>query len=375
MDKVKNFFQKIKNSICSFGSKVKKLFSDLLTKIKGLDKKKKIILLVVTIIVLALIILGIVLLVISGQKKKSMEYAMGNLNNKGMVDSAGGTVYLDYYNTDIENGENVDKNGIYKLSGKKLKLIDKQAEVRSINVVGKWIYYVSIDTSDYHKEIVKINKNGKDRTVLVDDIEGINPSGGEMFVKGKDIYFIGKNDKLETIRTDGKKRKQISNEELISFQIVDKNIYFLTVDYELKKMSINGENVEEITSVNMDSFQIEKDNIYYIDKADEYLKKMDLNGENISNVIENEVQYYNITDGNLYYQKVSEDNESSSIYKVNLKNNKETKVVDLNGAAYTNICVAGNWIYYVDKIEGNYYYYTIYRVKANGDKKEMLTVD
>lgn len=373
MEKVKNFFSKVKTSICNLGSKIKKFISNLLAKIKGLDKKKKIILLAITLIILILIVSGIVLLILSANKQKSMEYAMGNLNNNGMVDSKGNTVFLNYYITDYYED---DKDfGLYKVSGKKLELLDEQYYVRSINVVGKWVYYVTIDKSDYHKEIYKIKTDGKDKSILVDDIEGADASGGEMFVKGKNIYFIGNNNKLETIRTDGKKRKQVSNEEMISFQIVDNEIYFLSIDYELKKMSINGENVEEVTSINMDSFQIAKKNIYYIDKSDSYLKKMDLNGENISNVIESDIRYYNISDGMLYYQKLSEEDEVNSLYKVNLKNGKETKIIDFNGAAYTCIGVAGKWIYYLDKMEDNYYNYTVYRVKTNGDKKEMLTVN
>ncbi len=368
MEKVKSFFSKMKSSILNLYSKIKKSIVSLIDKIKKMDKKKKIILLVVSIIILILIITGICLLIFSGKKETSM----GNLNNKGIAATSGGDVYFHYFNTNIEEDGNVDNNGLYEMSGNKLKMLDKQSLIRSVNVSGNWVYYVSIDEQDYHREIIKISKNGKNKTVLVDDIEAKDPSGGEMLVHGNNIYFIGSGYKLETMKKNGKDRKQLSNEEMISFQIVDKEIYFLSLDYELKKMSINGENIEDVTSINITSFQVEEDSVYYIDKSDENLKKMDLNGENVSSVIDGVVRYYNITDGNLYYQKTSEDN-TSSIYKMNLKKNEETKVVDLSGS-YTTICIVGKWMYYVDKIENNYYYYTVYRVKTNGDKKEMISI-
>ncbi|MBR3132812.1 MAG: DUF5050 domain-containing protein [Clostridia bacterium] len=343
-----------------------KSFKNFFEKIKELDNKKKMIIMVSSFIALLFIVIAVVLLNVLRDK----EVSMGNINNRGMVDTAGGKTYLYYYNTDVENGDN-DKNGLYKISGNKVQELDKQKNVRYINASGNYIYYLV--ENDENKEIVKISKNGKNRTVLVDDIETGGATKNEIWVKGKNIYFIGSNNKLEVINKKGEDRKQVSNEEMLCFQIVNKDIYFISADYELKKMSLNGENVEKITNTNISSFQIYNKKIYYLNMNDEYLYEMDLDGDNAKEVIKNFVRYYNISDGYLYYNKTNEDNKMS-IYRRKLNSKEDEKVVDLEGT-YTYIGISGNWMYYIDKIEDNYYYYTTYRVKLNGKDKQVIKVE
>ena len=364
MEKVKSFFSKIGES-----------FKGIIDKVKGLGKKNKIILSVICAVILILLVIGILVLIFSSNKLVSA----GNMNNRGMVDSSGGKTYFVYYNSNVENEEEFEKRGLYEMSGKNTKLLVNGDDIRSVNAIGNWVYYVTISPDDFHREVVKIRTNGKEKTVLVDDIE-VDPqeddiSCDDMIVYKDKVYFIGTKNKLEVISKKGKDRKELGNEKVSSFQIVGDKIYFLTSDYELKKMSLSGKDTEEVSPVNMISFQVVKNQIYYINMNDNYLKRMDLDGENDEVVIEDIVGAYNITNGKLYYQKQRDDEGNIAIYKreLNKEDDEDTKVVDLKGE-WTRICIDGNYIYYIDEIEDNFYYYTLFRVKTDGKDKEEIKV-
>lgn len=358
MEKVKGFFQKI-------GA----FFKGLFDKFKGFDKKKKITTIVICVLALALIVLGICLLLFVDRK----EVSMGNINNKGFADNSGNEIYF-FFDNDNQDDKSNEKRGLYKLKGKKVELIDKQDIIRSINVSGNYVYYISINPENFQRKIIKASKNGKNKTTLVDEIESTYLSDGEMIVSGNKIYFIGDNNKLETINKKGEDRTQVSNEEMISFQVVGKEIYFLTKNYELKKMSVKGEDIKSVSSVNMSSFQVVKNSIYYKDNSDDHLRKMNLNGEDSEEVVSGIVDSYNITDGYLYYCKTDNDNNKSSMYKKKLNSDKESKITDLEGK-HADICVVGKWIFYTDRIEDSLYYNTVYRIKTDGKDKEMIKVD
>ncbi|MBR3152971.1 MAG: DUF5050 domain-containing protein [Clostridia bacterium] len=355
MEKVKKFFSKIGDA-----------FKGWADKIVNLDKKKKIILVVSLLAVLAVIFLVIFLLA-----NRNKGVSMGNINNRGMADGSGNNVFFYYYNTDAENGGN-KKQGLYKTSGKKFELLDEQDTVNYINVSGNYVYYVTRDPVDYHKEIVKISKNGKNKTVLIDDIANSNYSNCEMIVNKNKIYFIGSNNKLEIMDTKGENRKQVSNEDIYAFQIVGKDIYYISSSYEIKKMSIEGNDVEEISPTNVLSFQVVGNKIYYLNMNNNFLERMDLDGENQEVVIEEMINYYNITDNVLYFVRQNDENKMA-IYKKKLNDDNETKIVDLKGS-YTNICVVGKWIYYIDQMDDSYYYYTMNRIKTDGKDREQIEV-
>ena len=56
-----------------------------------------------------------------------------------------------------------------------------------------------------------------------------------------------------------------------------------------------------------------------------------------------------------------------------LNGKKNQKLVDLS-SANIKICVVGKWIYYTDKLDDSPYYYTVYRVQANGKNKEKVNI-
>ena len=99
--------------------------------------------------------------------------------------------------------------------------------------------------------------------------------------------------------------------------------------------------------------------------------KLNLKDNTDKEVIERKVKTFNIYEKTIYYA-VNEDSEQA-IYKKKINGKKTEKVTDLSSANVI-ISVVGKWVYYTDKIEDSPYYYTIYKVKTNGEDKQKVNI-
>ena len=135
-------------------------------------------------------------------------------------------------------------------------------------------------------------------------------------------------------------------------------------------MKKNGSSIEKIGN-GIDSFQIVGNDVYYISKANQYLMKLNLKDNTDKEVIERKVKTFNIYEKTIYYA-VNEDSEQA-IYKGKINGKKTEKVTDLSSANVI-ISVVGKWVYYTDKVEDSPYYYTIYKVKTNGEDKQKVNI-
>lgn len=226
------------------------------------------------------------------------------------------------------------------------------------------------NNGNYIRQIVKIKPNGEKKQVLVDNIETTSIGNDSLNVSDGWVYYLNSDSKLEKVKTNGEKRQQISDEEIVYFQISGKYIYYTTKDDDFKRMKKNGSNSEKFEN-GIGAFQIVEDNVYYISKANKHLMKLNLKDNKDTEVVNKKIKTFNIYEKTIYY--AVNENDEQAIYKMNISGKKNEKVVDLQSSNVV-INVVGKWIYYTDKVENSPYYYTIYRVKTNGESQEKVNI-
>lgn len=385
----KNVFKAMLEKVKEFFKSLPDAFTRLKESIKNMERKNKIILAVVCAVVLVLLIVLIVSL-INGNKYGN---TAGNINNAGYVVKDGSGVVLSYVNTydSSEDSDNYQRSGVYGVkSNGKIKTYETFGEktyAYSINKIGNWVYYMKVDVNNSTRDIVKTN--GNKRIVLVDNMSSYEKNTEHLLenyellqVAGKYVYYINENLNITRMKTNGKEKEVIRDEIKVSdFQVYKDYIYINNIDGEFIKVSLKDfEDKTMLSNINANNFQVEGKYIYYIDKANK-LVRTNLDGEEEKVIVDKEIKSFNVVKNDVYYfaEYKAENAEEGAvgitnayaIFKLNVKKNETTKVVETD-ASYSNINVAGKWIYYNDKIKDDYYYYTIYRVKTDGSEKEDL---
>lgn len=187
----------------------------------------------IVLIALAVILVLIIALII-GTGKEEYGNTYGNLRNKGIVATKGNQIYY----VAFDEG-NVD--GIYKAkkNGK-----EKSEKVSSeygyyLNIVGKYMYYISEENS----QLIRAKLNGEDNQVIAENVslEPIVVTNNWIY------YFEGTN--LYKVKTNGKNRTQLSNKAIENYQVVGNQIYYTYESngkYVLAKMNLSGKNVVKI---------------------------------------------------------------------------------------------------------------------------------
>ena len=385
----KNVFKAALEKVKDFFKSIADCFTRVIENVKNMERKNKIILAVISIVVLVLL----VVLIVSLTSRYRYGNTAGNINNAGYVVKDGSGVVLSYVNTydSSEETEKYQKSGVYgvKSNGKvkTYETFEDKIYAYSINKVGNWVYYMKIDENNSTRDIVKTN--GKKRIVLVDNMSSYEENTEHLLenyellqVAGKYVYYINENLNITRIKTNGKEKTIIRDEIKVSdFQVYKDYIYINNIDGEFIKVSLKDfEDETMLKNINANNFQVEGKYIYYIDKANK-LVRTNLDGEEEKVIVDKEVKSFNVVKNDVYYfaeYKAENAKEGAvgitnayAIFKLNVKKNETTKVVNTE-ASYSNINVAGKWIYYNDKIANDYYYYTIYRVKVDGTEKEDL---
>ena len=354
-----------------------KFFKNFSEKFKSLDESKKKKILISGIAIVVIIILAIIIAIVSS-KIGAADKKSGNLKNDGFATGKGNTAYI---STSVITASNEATKGLLEVTPKNTtKVIDESEYVKSVNLYKGKLYYLAINktsTGKYTRQVVKINLNGENREVLVDNIETTSIGNDTLNISDGWIYFLNGDSELEKVKiSNTDKRQPVSKEEKISyFQISGKYIYYITADDEFKRMKKDGSSEEKISN-GIEKFQVVADEVYYISKSDKSLMKFDLNGNDRkeTKVIERKVQAFNIYEKTIYYA-VNEENDGGeqALYKMKLNGKKNEKIVDLSSANVV-IGISGKWIYYTDKVDDSPYYYAIYRVQADGKNKEKVNI-
>lgn len=283
-----------------------------------------------------------------------------NLNNLGFATQNNEWVYYLGFN----EGQ---ADGIYKLKGNKNeKIIDDYALY--LNGTDKNIYYL-----DSEENIVKIKTNGENKETVIENVDL------EKFITIGDWIYYFDEAKLCKIKTNGEEKQIILEKSIENYEIDGDLIYYSYKNngkYVISKVKTNGESNIKISEDAGKLFFIKGNCIYYI--SENYnenrneLWKIEKNGKNKEKILDLSKEMYmdsvNFNENEIYYLKKGEET-NLAIYKINLKDGKETKVIDVNGyATYLNII--DNWIYYPDvNDEGND---EMFRIKTNGEGKESL---
>ena len=289
-----------------------------------------------------------------------------NLNNLGFATKNNGWVYYLGFN----EGQS---DGIYKLNeNKNEKLIDDYALY--LNKSDKNIYYI-----DSEANIVKMKTSGKDKKIIVEDVDL------EKFIIIDDWIYYFDEAKLCKIKTNGKEKQIVLEKTIENYEIDGEWIYYTYKNngkYIISKVKTNGEDNIKISEDAGATFFIKGNYIYYTyeryyEDNGEYkneLWKVKINGKNKKKIADLSEKIYidsiNFNENEIYYLEKDEE-AKLAIYKINLKNKEETKVVEINGyVTYLNII--DNWIYYPDVDEnGND---TMFRIKTNGKDKQKLSL-
>ena len=321
----------------------------------------------IVLIALAVILVLIIALII-GTGKEEYGNTYGNLRNKGIVAAKGNQIYY----VAFDEG-NVD--GIYKAkkNGK-----EKSEKVSSeygyyLNIVGKYMYYISEENS----QLIRAKLNGEDNQVIAENVslEPIVVTNNWIY------YFEGTN--LYKVKTNGKNRTQLSNKAIENYQVVGNQIYYTYESngkYVLAKMNLSGKNVVKIDEEAGREFFVNGNKIYFInEKYDmenyEYkyeLYKMKTNGKKKEKIcdIAGGLDTYtvNFTEDAIYYAKAVKD-EKMAIYSIKLNGKDETKITEVN--TYSNaINIVDKFMYYLNENEeGNV---QVYRIRTNGQYNKAM---
>ncbi len=378
---------KAKNSNV-FCEKVKDSLIRLKENIKNLTMKSKIILGIVTIIVFILIITLISTIRTSYGNKS------GNINNIGFAVKSGGSTIISYINTvdESDNSENYKSSGLFEITSsgkaKVYEKFDKNVYAYSINKIGNWVYYMKVDENNSTRSIVKTN--GNKSINLVENLSSYEKNSDYllnnyqlMYVIDDYVYYINENLNLARVKINGKTKEVIRDEiEVSDFQIYDGYIYINNIDNEFVKINLKDfEDKKTISSINANDFQVERKNIYYIDKSDKLIRT-NLEGKEEKTIIDKDIKSFNVVGKDIYYfseyngENTNEEGTTDitneyAIFKLDTKKNETKKIVE-TATSFSYINVVGKWIYYNDKIDGDYYYYTIYKVKTDGTNKQDL---
>ena len=312
-----------------------------------------------------ILVLVIVLIIGTGKPKYGNTY--GNLRNKGIVAEKGSQIY--YIAFDEGNAD-----GVYKIkkNGKGKEKVSSEYGYY-LNISGSYLYYISLEK----EQLIKAKLNGSKSEVIAENVGSAPITVVDNWI----YYFEGTN--LFKIKTNGKKRTQLSNKAIENYQIVGNKIYY---SYEndgkqvIAKMDLNGKNVVKIDEEAGREFFVTGNKIYFInEKYDmenyEYkyeLYKMKTNAKKKEKVCDIaggvDTHTINFTENALYYAKTVKD-ENMAIYSIKLNGKNETKITEVN--TYSNaINIVEKYMYYLDENEdGNI---QVYKIKINGQDKQAM---
>jgi internalin A len=253
----------------------------------------------------------------------------GNLVNGGYYLQQGDWVYY----ADYINGFQMFKRS---LDGTQRSRVTTDDHIRSINILGEWIYYMG------YMGVYKVKTDGNGLTWLA-------PGSGQVIVYDNYIYY---NDWEEMYRMDldGGNRKLLGRFDIQNgsslwqhqFNIADGFIYF-TNGVNIYKVSLDGTSSTHLYGGAISYINVVGDWIYYLDgNRENAIYKMKTDGtEQGTLVCSDSGRNMNIEGGYIYYSNL---NDNSTLYRMNLDGTGKKKLSTMPVYDYINI--SGEWIYF-----------------------------
>lgn len=208
-------------------------------------------------------------------------------------------------------------------------------------------YYMTYNGETYHFNLIKENKETKEKQILTDS------AAGSLCAVGDYIYFMDmETTGVKRITKDGTKIDTILETAVTHMDVVGNTLYYVQLDYDnpnnltleqcqtlasqgqmdsfhrLHKMNIDTKEDTLLTQGGVQTCAIYGDRIYYLTSADTtwdngHLWSIDLNGKDAKEIVDVPVATFLVKDNTLYYSPMylesSKGNEIASVSELDYK--------------------------------------------------------
>ena len=315
-------------------------------------------------------------------KYNKVGISIGNNNNNfGYANKQGDWIY---FMTLSKDASKIAINRIKDDGTKKEVLRENDWEIFSINVYGKYLYFVAFeqvtDENMYqNNKIYKMSLDGKELTVINDN--EFSDDCKTIYVINDRIYYIGEDYNIYSMNLDGGDRVKINDNKTGFIGVTDKYILYndypenpeSETDFVTYIMNLDGTNSRIINGERLYNPNIVGNKIYYVNGDNSEIHRVDVNGENDTVIYKSPAYNMNVSDGYIYYLNYKNENADSEdeiicIHKIRIDGTEHEVICDMeNYSSFIN--VVGNWIYYTDFNEDRYY---INMIKTDGSNTVTL---
>ncbi|MEL7647384.1 MAG: DUF5050 domain-containing protein [Sedimentibacter sp.] len=233
-----------------------------------------------------------------------------------------------------------------------MKLLDNDAYYSHIDSSG--IYYLKLKSDLTIEGYYKVNLDGTDRKMLINDLDSESP-----FEVYKDYIYYNQEDGMYRVKKDGTDKKKIINQSIQEFKIIDDNIYYKSQG-DLYSAACDGGEKEKIIEDSGLSFTKYKDNIFYLkyDKQYSVLFKYNLRSKQSEQVTsmkfpDTYIRFVKEKDNNLLLSCSAGIgfNAVTSYYLLDMDTDEVRPIQNIiNNGYITNVFIEDGNLYYV-KIE------------------------
>lgn len=357
---------------------------------KKIEKKSKKINKVVCLVVVLLILIVVLISAeittkcfsrfIFGYNKVGISIGNNN-NNCGYANKQGRWIY---YMTLSDDASKIAIKRIKDDGTDSEVLAEKDWEIYSINAYGKYLYFIAFeevtDEDMYqNNKIYKMSLDGKELTVINDN--EFSDDCQTIYIVNDRIYYIGEDYNIYSMDLNGGDRVQINSNETGFIGVSDKYILFndypenpeSQTDFVTYIMNLDGTNARIINGERFYNPNIIGNQIYYVNGDNSEIHRIDVNGKNDTIIYNSPAYNMNVSGDYIYYLNYKNENADSEdetvcIHKVKVDGTEHQIVCEMKNYS-SFIDIAGNWIYYTDHDDSNYY---INMIKSDGSDTVTL---
>lgn len=278
---------------------------------------------------------------------------LSNLCNNGLA-----AIYnKDIFFVNVYRGED-----LYRVCGKMYSQITDD-KVKGLNIINDKIYYITL-----LGELKVVDVNGEENRKL---LEGPIESA---YVSDEYIFYINVLDNYSIYRYNLKNAeiKKICNNICDKLNVVGEDIYYIKCSDDLDwygtgsihKIDIEGKDSGEILKVATSNLIADNIYLYYTSEEENHkLYRFNIKTKKIEQITDNTVGSFSILDNEIYYANLSDEGK---LYKVTNEGNN----IKVSDDMPENINIVGEYIYFANRAYG--YPYRLYRMKLNGEGKQMI---
>lgn len=256
----------------------------------------------------------------------NLSYAVGNssgnISNSGLVATDLNNQWI-YYRGTAGDLYRIKSDGVDRAQ------LTAAHDVKYINVVGSYVYYVhttaATKTTPASTGIYKMRVDGSDAVPIMSGTKQVGTMGNAIFtspntisdvtVVGDWIYYIDDGDgSLHRVSvnstTDNIVGSQISTQKYADINVVKNNIYAINTtndENKIYKIDINGFTATKVSDVEAKHLNIQGDWMYYRDYVDnEKLYRMKMDGSETDKLCDDMVYNLNVCGDTIYYKNHSD---------------------------------------------------------------------